>query len=197
MTIRPQARSTDFVTQESGDETLIYDLKSNKAFCLNETLTIIWKICDGNHTISEIEVEVEKQIKSRIDVNFIWFALDQLDKSGLLAKGFKQDDRFIGLSRREVIRKAGVGSMVALPILSSIVAPSALAAQSSACGVPIGVCLVGGTDICPTGCAGVTLNARNFFGVDVTCSGASIVAAPTVCGATLVVTVPVIIDSLS
>ena len=145
MSHRPLARTSDFVVQGSGDDTLVYDLKTNKAVCLNETAAIVWKLCDGNRTVSAIAVEVEKQLKSRIDEDFVLFALDQLNGDGLLAKGFVENERFSGLTRREAMRKIGFGSMVALPIVSSILAPTAAHAQSGCILPPVGVCLTSGT----------------------------------------------------
>ena len=37
MEFKPKARVSDLVIQESGNELLIYDLKTNKAQSLNET----------------------------------------------------------------------------------------------------------------------------------------------------------------
>ncbi|HZH35571.1 MAG TPA: hypothetical protein VEX64_12070 [Pyrinomonadaceae bacterium] len=37
----PKARENDLVVQELKDEVLIYDLKINKAYCLNETSAAI------------------------------------------------------------------------------------------------------------------------------------------------------------
>ena len=60
MNHRPLARTSGFVVQESGDDTLICDIKSNRAFCLNETAAIVWRLCDGNCAVSEVSVEMEK-----------------------------------------------------------------------------------------------------------------------------------------
>ena len=40
---------------------------------------------------------------------------------------------FAGMSRREAIRKVGLASMIALPVISSLVASTAAMAQSSSC----------------------------------------------------------------
>ena len=46
--IAPKARKENLVVQESNGEVLIYDLDTNKAFCLNETSALVWQACDGN-----------------------------------------------------------------------------------------------------------------------------------------------------
>jgi len=158
----PKSRNEDIVVQEMGKEILVYDLKTNRAVCLNETAAIVWRLCNGKRAVSEIADEAGKQMKSSVDENLISFALDQLKKDGLLSEGFEQNERFPGLSRREVIRKVGLGAMVALPIVSSIVAPRAVAAQSG-CTVPVGVCITAqGFALCAVGCAGRTINFTEY-----------------------------------
>lgn len=58
--IKPLARSADIVVQEFGNEVLIYDLRINKAFNLNETSTLVWQLCDGHKSISEIADDLTK-----------------------------------------------------------------------------------------------------------------------------------------
>jgi len=124
----PIARKSGLVIQEMPDEVLVYDLDNNKAHCLNQTAATVWKACDGNTSISDI---------SRIcgdagNEDLVWLAIDQLSENDLLEKSMLAD--FRGQSRREVIKKIGLASIVAVPIIASLVAPkNALAAQSCNC----------------------------------------------------------------
>lgn len=43
----PKVRDTDIIVQELDRELLIYDLKINKAYALNEALKIVYLACDG------------------------------------------------------------------------------------------------------------------------------------------------------
>ncbi|MBA3353164.1 MAG: hypothetical protein H0U23_12235 [Blastocatellia bacterium] len=64
--------------------------------------------------------------------DFVWLAIDQLSENNLLEKQLTPN--FPGQSRREVIKKIGLATMVAIPVIASLVAPqSALAANSCAC----------------------------------------------------------------
>jgi hypothetical protein len=65
----------------------------------------------------------------------VWLALDQLKKEKLIANGAEVVSKFDGMSRREVIRKVGLGTMIALPVVASLVAPTAANAQSTCAGV--------------------------------------------------------------
>jgi len=129
----PLSRTSDLVIQTSGDEILVYDLESNKAFCLNEASAIVWNLCNGSHSVTEISAEMSKRMKSVIDEDFVLLALDQLNKDGLLEEGIELNNRFAGFSRREIIRRVGFASAIALPLVSSVVAPEVLMAQS--CGM--------------------------------------------------------------
>ena len=134
--IKPVTRKTDIVVQELNNETLLYDLKSNKAYCLNETSALIWHLSNGRRTVSEIRDEMSARLKTPINEDFVLIALDQLNSDGLLEEAIQLDNRFAGLSRREVIKKVGFASAVALPMVSSLIAPEAANAQSMA-GLPL------------------------------------------------------------
>ena len=148
--LKPLARKNDIVVQELKGETLIYDLKSSKAYCLNETSALVWQLCDGTRTIFEVSDALSVRLKTLISEEFVWLALDQLDKDGLLEGEI--ENRFAGLSRREVIRKVGFASVVGLPIVSSVVAPPASMAQSGGVGLEQ-LCTsgVGSPSVCASG----------------------------------------------
>ena len=43
-----------FFVEEMEGENLLYRLGGHKAIHLNETATVIWKLCDGSRTVQEI-----------------------------------------------------------------------------------------------------------------------------------------------
>ena len=154
---KAQVRTDDILVQDSGNELLIYDLKSNKAISLNETSALVWQFCDGKRSVSEISDEMSKRLKEPVSEDLVWLALDQFNSNGLLSNGEMVVSHFNGVSRREIVRKIGFASVVALPILSSIVVPIAANAQSCLPnGAPVpGGCLVGGNEprCCSTCCS--------------------------------------------
>ena len=142
--MNPIARNNGLVVQELPDEVLVYDLDSNKAHCLNETAAFVWRSCDGTNSVADIVREFESNARGRVSEDLVWLAIDQLQENGLMATGI--EPRFVGQSRREVLKKIGLASMVALPVIASLVTPqSALAAGS--CG-----CINPGACITQTGC---------------------------------------------
>jgi hypothetical protein len=135
----PVARKEGLVIQETAEEVLVYDLNSNKAHCLNRTAAFVWKSCNGNNSISEISRLFEKEVGSNVHEDLIWLAIDQLNEKQLLDAELVSS--FAGRSRREVIKKIGLATVVALPLVASLTAPtSALASTSCACVNP-GACL--------------------------------------------------------
>lgn len=127
----PITRKDDLVIQEVGNEVLVYDLKTDKAICLNETSAFIWKRCDGQTSVKEIAQALEKKIGKPVNEELVWFAIDQLSKENLLIEETKSVKMFEGLSRREIIKRVGVTTAVALPLVSGLVAP--VAAMQTSC----------------------------------------------------------------
>ncbi len=80
---------------------------------------------DDENKISIDELKSKKQFTDEV----IYFALDQLQKANLIEG--EKIQIFQGLSRREIFKKVGLASMIALPMISSLIAPKAVNAQSS------------------------------------------------------------------
>ena len=145
---RPIARKSGLVVQEVPDEVLVYDLETNKAHCLNNSAAMVWRSCDGNNSVADIAKLVESQAGDKVTEDFVWLAIDQLSENNLLEQQITTG--FAGQSRREAIKKIGLASMVAIPVIASLVAPqSALAAQSCNCNNP-GQCNNSQNNQCPS-----------------------------------------------
>jgi hypothetical protein len=125
---KPLARKEGLVVQEMPEEVLVYDLNTNKAHCLNKSAAAVWKNCDGTKSVSDIAALLKMELKSSVSEDFVWLAIDQLAKDDLLEQ--KLNSPISGLSRREVMRRVGLASLVALPFVSSLIAPKAAQAGS-------------------------------------------------------------------
>ena len=151
MNIAPLSRTENIVVQQMTGEVLIYDLKTNKAFCLNETSALVWELCDGKTHVPDIGRKISRKLKKPVSEDLVWLALDQLESDSLLENGSELNNYFSELSRREIIRKVGFASVVALPMVSSLVAPEASMAQSAACFANLVACTTG-ADCCSGAC---------------------------------------------
>lgn len=148
----PMARQKGLVVQEMPDEVLVYDLDTNKAHCLNQSAAFVWRSCDGASSVGDIVKQFEANGKGKVTEDFVWLAIDQLNENGLLESGMAP--RFAGQSRRQVLKTIGLASMVALPVIASLVAPQkALGAASC-------LCTVGGAACPATGCPATVCNAN-------------------------------------
>jgi hypothetical protein len=129
--IYPKSRRANIVVQDAGNEVLIYDLAKNKAYCLNQTSALVWQNCDGNNSVADISRELSGKAKIDVSDEMVWLALDGLKRDDLLENGDEFEINFNGLNRRQIIKKVGLASMIALPIISAVIAPTAAAAQSN------------------------------------------------------------------
>jgi hypothetical protein len=131
----PSARRSGLVVQQMDQEVLVYDVTTNKAHCLNETAANVWNLCDGTRDVSQIAADISVATGTSVNDDFVWLAIDQLSESDLLESGVTA--RFAGRSRRDVIKDIGLASMVALPVIASLVAPpNALSSSSCVCTSP-------------------------------------------------------------
>ncbi len=154
--LNPAARKTGLVVQEALDELLVYDMETNKAHCLNKTAAYVWQACNGSRNISEIAEYVGSLAGTKFSDDLVWLAIDQLNDNDLLEKAF--DGEFNGISRRDVIKKIGLTSMVALPIIASLVAPPTAMASASCNCVSDLACQAAPNLGCPT----TTCNSTGF-----------------------------------
>ena len=134
----PEARKEGLVVQELSGEVLVYDRERNKAHCLNSTAARVWEYCDGNRSVAQIARAIEAEINARVDEDVIWLGVEQLSKTHLLQEVAKIPEHKSGLSRREVMKRIGLAAAVALPVVTSIMAPTA--AQAANCVTSGGAC---------------------------------------------------------
>lgn len=150
---QPLARKEKLVIEQMADEILVYDLETHKAHCLNLTSSVVWQHCNGKNSISQIAKLASKDLQSAVGEEVVVLALNQLEKNNLLAK--KENIKFSlpNVSRRDLMKRIGIASAIALPLVSSMVAPTAMASVSCPCSGPLDCTSTPG---CPTTCNGST-----------------------------------------
>jgi hypothetical protein len=147
--VKPKARTLGLIVQPLEDEVLLYDKERHKAHCLNKTAALVWRLCDGTRTVEEIAVQLSTELQTRVSEEIILLALTQLSRRHLMT------DRVVrsGLTRREAMRKLGVGAAIAIPLVTSIVSPHA--AQAATC-LPSGSPCSTSSECCSGVCNGNT-----------------------------------------
>jgi hypothetical protein len=128
----PAARKTELVIQEADGETLVYDLKSHKAHCLNKTAALVWKYCDGTHTAARVAQRLEEELGAKVSSEVVWLAVARLENSKLLEESRERPPALTRMSRREMARRLGLATAIALPFIASINAPAAIQAATCA-----------------------------------------------------------------
>ena len=126
----PRARQGELVTRELAGEMLVYDRNSDKAHCLNSTAALVWAHCDGQTTITEIARLLSAEMKTPVRDEVVWFALTQLEKSDLLQEPWARQTKKEQISRRALVKRLGIAAAVTVPLVTSIVAPTAASAAS-------------------------------------------------------------------
>jgi len=129
---KPQARQSGLIVRELDNEILLYDTGNDKAHCLNETAALVWKECDGTKSVAEISRRLSRKLDTKVEERVVWFALKQFDRDRLLEQQLTVPAAFMngGLNRREMVRVMGLAAVIAVPVVTSIVAPTAVQAAT-------------------------------------------------------------------
>jgi hypothetical protein len=122
----PRAR-VDCLTRKFGDELLVYDQQRNVGHCLNPTAAAAWRLCDGKKSTSELAVMMTQQLSAPVNESVVLLAIEELSQARLLVEAEKPVRR---TSRREAIRAIGIAGAIALPLVTSLVAPTPARAAS-------------------------------------------------------------------
>jgi hypothetical protein len=61
--IKPKVKN-NITVQDLGDEVILYDSERENVHVLNHTAQIIWKLCNGNNSIEDIENHLLKEFSS-------------------------------------------------------------------------------------------------------------------------------------
>jgi hypothetical protein len=127
----PKRRTEEVVVEPAGGEILVYDLKPHKVHCLNGAAAEIWRLCDGHHTVEQIAPELKGDLEFSVRESLVRAGLAELSALHLLESGnMAAEDR---VSRRDLVKSLGIGAIaaaVAIPLISTIVAPTPAYAQS-------------------------------------------------------------------
>lgn len=121
----PRAR-VDCLARDFYGEVLVYDPKRYVGHCLNSTAGAVWRLCDGKTSPRQIAEELSRKFSTPVAVQLVRVALRRLAEAHLLIL-----QQPVGApSRREAIKKIGKAAAIALPLITSVVAPGPATAAS-------------------------------------------------------------------
>jgi len=129
----PAARKDGLVVRKLNDEVLIYDVEQHQAHCLNLYAAKIWDLCDGSHTVSDLSamLRLDEDVSKDQREQMVWIALDQLERANLLDKPVSKPEMVMAMSRRQLMKTAGIAALIALPIVNTLISPTS--AEASTC----------------------------------------------------------------
>jgi len=116
--MKPLARREGLLIRELPDELLVYDQADHRAHCLNRTAATVFRHADGTRTAAEIARLVAPEGADGEPA--VAEALARLAEAGLL----ERRPPLASPSRREALRRVGLGAAVLLPAVASVVVPS-------------------------------------------------------------------------
>ncbi|HWB32970.1 MAG TPA: PqqD family protein [Acidobacteriaceae bacterium] len=117
--------------QPMGAESLLYDEQRHMAFCLNATSAAVWRLADGTRSIAQIASAASSELSAEITPDLVCYALEELRRDGLVLPSQPTGQPAQpSISRRAALARLGVAGAALLPIVASIVAPTAAQAYS-------------------------------------------------------------------
>jgi hypothetical protein len=144
---RPKAvKRQGLLVEETGSEVVVYNLEGYRVHCLNDQAVRIWGLCNGRRTIGQIAAGIDLAIAPKSKELVVGNVIAQLEKLGLVEESPLAPAL---VSRRDMARRIGIGvaAMVALPLITSVTAPTAQAANT--CVPTNGTCGGSGQTCCP------------------------------------------------
>jgi hypothetical protein len=154
----PVASNDGLLVRELAGELVVYDLERHEAHCLNRTAAFVFRQCDGRSSVAEIAGRVEAEFGAPADESLVWQAVEQLDAARLLRHVPGRPPERGGFSRRDVVRRVGLGLAVVVPVVSSILVPTPAEAavtcvDDSTCLSNVGMsCYVASPGLCDGTC---------------------------------------------
>jgi hypothetical protein len=82
-------RNLGVLERNMGVETILYTSQMDAVHVLNRTARLIWDLCDGNHTVADIEQAVRAKFAVEDNVDLypdIRLAIDALLEKGLVVR---------------------------------------------------------------------------------------------------------------
>lgn len=141
----PLARTEGVLVERLTDEVVVYDVERDDVHCLNHVAAWLWQRCDGATTVNDLARDAAAALGIPDDPYLVWLALDELATARLLVEPARRDRPSSTMTRREVAHRLGLvgaGLALALPLITTIAAPTPLEASSHDLGTvaPFGSC---------------------------------------------------------
>ena len=123
--MRPRAQRGGLLVQPVGDQLVLFDQSRQRLHVLSRTSALVWRHCDGEHTVAELIDLVGDELGAPVDESLITLALAQLDEARLLENRLAPASGDHSLSRRDMLhRAAALAAGILLPTITSCGGPT-------------------------------------------------------------------------
>ena len=95
----PRARRHHLIVQELDRELLVYDEERHRAHRLNESSSLVWRLCDGEQSIDDITRIVTATLDAPVDREVVWLVLARLEEAHLLEQALLRPRAIPAISR--------------------------------------------------------------------------------------------------
>ena len=180
-------------TEQLGDEASVYDWARAQVHALNPTAARVWRQCDGATSPDAIAAALRVEMGVPEAEAVVDLTLAQLARLHLLESPVDSRADRPARTRRWLLGRGVAAAM--LPVISSIVAPTPVEAQSPASGAPTLTSVAPNQGIRGTTVA-VTLTGTNFVvgGTTVTVGGGGVTVTNVVVGSSASLTANFVLD---
>lgn len=121
----PRAQDKRLLVKAVGDQLVVFDQSRQRLHVLSRTTAVVWRHCDGTHTVADLIGLVGDELGAPVDDSLITLALAQLDEAHLLEEPVASKTRDDGLSRRDLLqRAAAMAAGIMLPTITSCGIPT-------------------------------------------------------------------------
>jgi len=123
--MNPYSRNEGLFVQELGEELVIHDRDRRKAHRLNATAALVWRHCDGQHSVADLARLLHSKLGAPKSEDLVRLVLTMLEKEHLLRKAPSRPGWATAISRRRLMLTVGKSGMAAflLPVVSSVTLP--------------------------------------------------------------------------
>lgn len=118
--MKPVARREGILVRELPGEMVVYERATHRAHCLNRTAAIVFENADGTRSAADLARLLAPQADRAQSEAIVEQALARLADAGLLETHAPSG----GWSRREWVRRLGIGAAILAPAVASIVVPA-------------------------------------------------------------------------
>lgn len=127
--MKPRAKRDGLLSEDVGDELIVYDENRHRGHCLNRTAALVWRHADGERTIADLAAILQAELDPVADQSLVWHTVDRLNAAHLLDEPPLRSADEMRAARRQFISKIGLVGVATLllPLVTSVAPPPARA----------------------------------------------------------------------